>query len=151
MKPLSHRQKSVLCQAARRAYDRLCAKGEISGISFDDFRRDDCERVTGKHGLTACRNSDYNPLLAHWESLAGEDGRAMNALVREQTESRRQAEVVLLDVLNKAGLPLTYAETISQGKFRCAVLETDARQLWQLVYTVNARTAAKHRATHPPA
>ena len=51
MKPLSNRQKSVLCQVARRAFDRLVARGEIVGIEFDTWRRDECERAVGKPGL----------------------------------------------------------------------------------------------------
>jgi hypothetical protein len=151
LKPLSNQQKGVLAQVARRAYDRLVAGNEISNIKFDDWRRDECERAVGKPGLRECDNGHYNRLLSHFESLAGEDGRALNALVREQTEPKRQAEAVLLSELRKANLPLTYAEKLARDKFRgVGVLDCDARQLWQLIYTVRNRAKAKRRASPPP-
>ena len=151
MKPLSKLQKAALAQMARRAFNVLTAKGDIHGITADDWRHDEVERVTGRPGLRECHGSHYNKLAAHFESLAGEDGRALKHLVREQTDSRRQAEVVLLDVLSKASLPLGYAEAIARDKFHCAVLETDSRQCWQLVYTVKSRLTARRRksATQP--
>ena len=145
MKSLSAKQKSVLCQVARRAFDYLVAKGQLAGIRFPDWRHESAERAIGIASLKLAGNQHYNRLLAYWEELAGESGRAMDALVREQTDSKRQAEVVLLRELEQASLPLAYAEAISYGKFRRHICDTDARECWQVVYTVKARIRAKAR------
>ena len=145
MKPLSKLQKSVLCQIARRAFDKLTAANKIAGIGFDDWRRDECERATGLPGLRACGNDHYSILAAHFESMAAEDGRALNHLLADGTNKRRQLEHVLVSTLNSAGLPVTYAEKISRDKFKCGVMDATDAQLFTILITVKARTATRRR------
>lgn len=145
MKPLSNLQKSALAQMARRAFTRLTTAGQVAGIDFDAWRRDECARVTGHHGLTACTNDDYNKLAAHFESLAGEDGRALNHLLREQNEPKRQAEAVLVREMERAGFGPEYVEKLCQDKFKCAVMDATAPQLHQLIITVKSRAASCRR------
>ena len=142
---LSKNQITTLIIPARRAHAYRVARGEIVGVDFDTWRREEVERCTGKPGLRACDNSDFNRLLAHFESLAGEDGRAMDALVREATEPRRQAEAALVLAMDRAGLGPAYVEKIARDKFKCAVTDASVRQLHQLIITVNARAAARAR------
>ena len=119
MKPLSAKQKSVLCQIARRAFDHLLAAGKIAGVDFDPWRRDEVERATGRHGLRECGDPHYRPLAAHFESLAGEDGRALNHLLAANTDARRKMEVVLLRALEGAGLGLCDRRERLFRPFRC--------------------------------
>ncbi|MEY2408846.1 MAG: hypothetical protein QOF48_1516 [Verrucomicrobiota bacterium] len=150
MKALSLRQKSVLCQVARRAFDLLRSKGQLSGVTFDDWRRDECERAVGKPGLRFCGNSDYNGLLARFNSLAGEDGRAMNAYVREQSEKHRQVEAVLVREMEAGGFGPAYVDAICKAQFKCSVLDAKTDQILKLIYTIRNRAAAKRRVKCAP-
>lgn len=150
MKGLSNRQKSVIAQIARHAYEKLTASNKITGIDFDTWRHDEVERCTGKPGLRACGNDHYRPLCAHFESLVGEEGKALNHLLADGTNQRRQLEHVLVAALNSAGLPVTYAEKISRDKFKRGVMDTTDAQLRAILITVKARaTSRRRKAAHP--
>lgn len=114
MKPLSNRQKAVLCQMARCAYDYQLSRGEISEADM--------------------------PL----------DGAALRHLLRESEEPKRTAEAVLVRELSNAGLPNAYAEKISLNKFGQSIIDLDSRKLWQLIYTIRNRAAAKRRKSSAP-
>lgn len=150
MKPLSNLQKAALAQMARRAFDHLVARGQLTGIDFNTWRRKECQRAVGKHGLTACGNDDYNPLAARFSSLTGEDGRALNHLLRAESEPRRQAEAVLVAEMQRAGLRPEYVERISQDRFKCAVIDATVPQLHQLIVTIKARAASRRHSPSPP-
>ena len=145
MKPLSAKQKSVLCQIARRAFAHLLAAGKIAGVDFDPWRRDEVERATGRHGLRECGDPHYRPLAAHFESLAGEDGRALNHLLAANTDARRKMEVVLLRALEGAGLGLPYAEKISRDRLKHGLLETTDAELRAILITVKTRIQSRRR------
>ena len=145
MKPLSNLQKSTICQIARRAFGKLTASNMITGIALDDWRLDECERAVGLPGLRACGNEHYRQLCAHFESLAGEDGRALNHLMADQSDGRRRLEHVLVTTLKGAGLPITYAEKISRDKFKVGVMDTTDAQLRIVLITVKARTSSRRR------
>jgi hypothetical protein len=145
MKPLSRLQKSTICQIARRAFDKLTASNKITGITFDDWRREECERATGLPGLRACGNDHYSVLASHFESLSGEDGRALNHLLADATNKRRQLEHVLLATLKGAELPITFAERIAQDKFKCGVMDASDEHLRAILITCKARIAARRR------
>ena len=146
MKPLSARQKAVLCQIARRAFDKLTASNKIVGISLDTFRHDEVERAVGRPGLRACGNDHYLPLCSHFESLTGEDGRALNHLLDAGTDKKRQIEHLIVAALAGANLPITYAEKIAQDKFKRGVMDCDERQLRFVLVTVKARVSSRSRS-----
>ena len=150
MKPLSARQKSVLCQVARRAFSKLTTSNKITGITFDTWRHDEVERCTGQSGLRACGNDHYRPLCSHFESLAGEDGRALNHLLAENTDKKRQIEHLVVTALAAAQLPITYAEKIARDKFKCGVMDCDERQLRFVLITIKARAASRIRQAAQP-
>ena len=150
MKPLSKLQKSVLCQIARRTFDKLTASNKITGITFDDWRRDECERAVGLPGLRACGNEHYRQLCAHFESLAGEDGRALNHLLDAGTDKKRQLEHLIVAALASANLPITYAERLAQDKFKRGVMDCDERQLRAVLVTVKARITTRRRKADKP-
>ena len=145
MKALSPKQKAVLCQIARRAYDKGKAGGQLQGIDFDTWRHDEVERATGLPGLRTCGNDHHSILAAHFESLASEDGRALNHLLADGTNKRRQLEHVLVTTLKGAGLPMTYAERLARDKFKCGVMDTTDAQLRAVLITVKARTSSRRR------
>lgn len=71
-----------LVMAARKAYDIQDRAGLIDGQSFDAWRHTQCMDVVNKPGLTACNHSDFRPLLAHFQILAGDDQVAFRNLMR---------------------------------------------------------------------
>ena len=149
MKPLSNLQKSVLCQIARLAFDKLTASNMIIGISLDTWRRGEVERAVGLPGLRACGNDDYRPLCSHFESLAGEDGRALNHLLAAGTDKKRQIEHLIVAALAGANLPITYAEKIARDKFKRGVMDCDERQLRFVLITIKARSTSHRRKSNP--
>lgn len=145
MKPLSQLQKAKLAQLARRAWQHLGKTAAVPLPDFDAWRRDQVFAACGKHGLTEATNADFNLIAAHLHSLLGEDGVALNELLRAGTEQRRQMEVVLLRELAGAGLDQRYAETIARARFGANVSNLNDAQLQQLLITVKARAKSKRK------
>lgn len=72
-----------LVMAARKAWDRQSESGLVDdGETFDTWRRRQCMEVVGKSGITACHHDDFRPLLAHFQTLAGDDAAAFNNLMK---------------------------------------------------------------------
>lgn len=138
MKCLSNRQKAVLAQIARRAHARAG-----NGQPLAEWRREQVFAACGRYGLTAAEGRHYNDIAARFESLLGNDGRALVHLVNGSSERRRQQEFLLLRLLASAKLSQTYVEKISQARFKCAVTDTTDAQLHDLVITIKARVRAK--------
>ena len=137
--PLSNVQKAKLSMLAAKSHD-------LDGpLDADEHRHAECLRAVGKPGLTACVQDDYKPLLAHFLSLTGEDGAAYHAALDAGTEPKRVALFKLGEALGKAGLPMAYAAAISRRQHHCEPADLNVKQLWQLIYTINARGAARRR------
>lgn len=72
-----------LVMAARKAYDIQQKYGNIDeSESFDPWRKAQCLDAVSKPGLTACNHADFRPLLAHFQTLAGDDAAAFKSLIR---------------------------------------------------------------------
>ena len=145
MTPLSNKQKASLAQLARRAWQHVGSAAADPLPDLDTWRRSEVFAACGKHGLSECTQREFNLVAAHFHSILGEDGIAMNELLRAGTERRRQMEMVLLRELESAHLPLSYAESISRSRFGVTVTETSDVQFQQLLITVKARARAKRR------
>jgi hypothetical protein len=52
------------------------------GENFDTWRHRQCMDAVGKPGLTACNHIEFRPLLAHFQTLAGDDARAFQTHMR---------------------------------------------------------------------
>ncbi len=142
--PLSHRQKSYLSQLARKAWEM--AEREVG--TPEEFRHDEVARACGKIGLRCCSQGDYKRVEAHFLFLLGEDGQALNAHLRAETEPKRQAEAVLRRNLAECGLPWSYAEAICRQQNKGAgISEVPERRVWNLVFTVRNRGAARRKAS----
>jgi hypothetical protein len=129
---LSKLQKQKLVMVARKAYDAMNPKPltqpspregrgndtvpvlnlkpltqpsprEGRGNDFDNWRHAEVAKACGKAGLRCCENHDYPIVMAHFLKLAGEDGQALNWLLRAQSDGRRQAEAVLHREIIKRG------------------------------------------------
>jgi hypothetical protein len=157
--PLSHHQKARLSLLSDQAFNLAAAqargRGEFPATTSrdrDQFRHDQVACVVGKAGLTCCGQENYRELEAHFLSLLGEAGRALNSLILGQTDPRRIAEYKLRKACAQFGFSLNYAEAICRRQNHGAGLaDVGAKTLWHLTYTVLARGRARKKSiTHQP-
>lgn len=146
--PLTNGQKAYLAQLASRArnFRAAVARGQgtpIDGRSEEAFRHEEVAAACGKLGLRCASQDDYAAIKGHFLELLGQHQRAFEAEVRSATESRRQAEAVLVRECEAFGLHLAYAEAICQRQFRCGLWDASEKQIWCLVYTVRNRGRKK--------
>lgn len=72
-----------LVMAASKAFKIQDENGLTDpGETFDTWRHRQCMEAVGKPGITACNHADFRPLLAHFQTLAGEDDRAFKTHMR---------------------------------------------------------------------
>lgn len=69
-----------LVMAARKAFDTQTRAG-LTDSDFDSWRHEQCMAAVGKPGITACNHGDFRPLIAHFQTLAGEDASAFRNLM----------------------------------------------------------------------
>lgn len=137
--PLSNEQKARLCILSNEAHD-------FDGpLDADEFRHEQVKLATGKPGLTACTQDDWNLLHAHFLALVGRSGEAFNAAMKHGTEPQRVAMHKLHEALRRAQLPMAYAAAICRRQYKCEPDAASPRQLWNLIFTVNNRATARRR------
>lgn len=72
-----------LVMAARAAYNRQSECGLVDdGETFDAWRHRQCMDAVGRPGITACNHGDFRPLLAHFQTLSGNDAGAFANLLK---------------------------------------------------------------------
>lgn len=72
-----------LVMAARKAFDRQAESGLLDvGETFDAWRHRQCMEAVAKPGITACNHDDFRPLLAHFQTLSGDDPAAFDNLMK---------------------------------------------------------------------
>jgi hypothetical protein len=167
---LSNRQKAALAQLARQAWDALDelglvadVPGESAAARFTCWRRAQQAEAVGRESLRDCRNDDYRPLRAHFNSLLGRDDRAFDDLMRtgpgpkaenaEDTREARERQKALISAAVRqhqaagGSIHPGYVLAIARRKFRRPqlrdFLDLSAGQLAQLLWTVRNRIAAK--------
>lgn len=119
----------------------LAASG--TSAAFDTWRHAQVVRACGKDGLRLCSQLDFNAVKGHFLWLIGEDGHALNAHMRAETEQRRQFEHLIVIACTRWGFHLSYAENLCRSIHRVNLNDADARVLRLVMITVNARGAAK--------
>lgn len=85
--PLSARQKAVISQTARAAFDFQDRAGLVDGFGsdskrFEAWRRDQQAAAVGISSLRECGNNHYRTLMAHFLCLAGKDDSAFRLQVK---------------------------------------------------------------------
>ncbi len=68
--PLSRKQRTCLVTEASKTFKMLAALGLATG-TFDTWRHEQVQAAVRRPGLSACQNSHYKKLLAHFRSLRG--------------------------------------------------------------------------------
>lgn len=141
-KPLSKLQKATLSQWAKQAH-RRARDLDLTDETESDWR--------GREAIAACGcrtseavNGDYLLLLAHFQNLAGDSGKALANTLRAESDPKRQALHKLRQELAKAGLEESYAEKICMDTYKCTLAQATARQTWQIMYTIRNRRHSRH-------
>jgi hypothetical protein len=142
--PLSNEQKAALCIRAKDAFLHVHGRDPRAAVELTEWRRAEQFAATGKDSLTLCTQADYLSLLAHFANLGGQSGVAMNAHLRDATSDRRIALHKLKTELAARGLTLAWVATIARNKFKQAVEDCTAKQLWNLVFDIRN---SKHKPT----
>jgi hypothetical protein len=139
--PLSHDQKATICIRAREACEHQLG-GVPSAAALREWRMAEQKKAVGIESLTHCTQAHYLPLLARFQDLAGESGRAMNTHLEEATAEKRLALHKLTTECTRRGLTLAYVTPICRSKFKCGIEDATPQQLWKLVFDVR-------RSRHP--
>jgi hypothetical protein len=141
--PLTNSQKRYLSQLARRAWRQ---SPDADPQDEATYRHTQVAQAAGKLGLRCCGQDDYNRVKAHFLHLLGEDGAALNAHVRAETEPRRLAEFKLLQACEEFGLHLSYADAICRRQNRGLGLgDVGPKTLWHLMFTIRNRGRQKQK------
>jgi hypothetical protein len=158
---LTHRQKGIVCAAARSAWERAgrpffepqaAAEGcplaltETEALAL--WRQEQQQEACGRRHLTAATQADYPLLRAHFDRLNGRveraEGWAGRAALDPVRQARAKLERTLEEVAPTIDRPRDYALAIAARQYRAADLESlTAKQLWSLVYTLRNRAAAR--------
>jgi len=136
--PLTREQKARLSILARAAF----AKSGSGDANV--WRREVAIRACGRR-ISEAVQRDYLTLKATFQDLAGESGRALETLLRSESEPQRVALYRLTQECGKRGLQLAYPEAICRRQYHCGLSQASPKQLWNLLYTVrNRREVKKH-------
>lgn len=175
-RPLTKLQKSLIAQAARRAWDALTLDLRRQAIhqaseatndplcsdnqAFTHWRHAQQCAATGCDSLRAMTQRDYLPCLLHFQLIQGNHGQptldtvmppeATRTLARNATEEHRRARWKLGQALREAGLEQAYAEKICRTQYKCPLADASTKQLWRLFFTIRNRRKSTHR-TQPTA
>lgn len=147
MNLLSNAQKAGIAMLARRAYAAWPGRAAFEQANherspskcFEAWRRVEQGKAVGLPSLRLCLQDHFLPLRAHFGSLAGADGRALNDLMRHAEEPRIRARWKLQQALDERGLDENYAAAICRAQFKCALGDASEKQLWNLFFTVSKR------------
>lgn len=100
-----------LIMAARKAFDLQQKYGNVDDAdTFDTWRKTQCLEAVNRPGITACNHEHFRPLLAHFQTLAGDDAQAFKSLMKtgkptdnaapgDTFESREEIVSVIADAL----------------------------------------------------
>lgn len=135
---LSNEQKAALCILAREAAEKVFG-GHHTNADFSEWRREQQFLAVGKESLCDCVQGDYKPLKGHFLNLKGESGRAVKAIIESGFEEKNLALHKLKESCAERGLKLSYAESICRRQYKCDLDQANAKQLWNLNFTVRNR------------
>lgn len=135
-------QKLTLVELAAAAYARAVTYHSTDDLTEDKWRQRESIKAANVR-IKEAEQQHYNDLKAHFQTLAGESGKAFDTQLREHTSPVRVARFNLDKELTKHGLAESYASYIARCKYKQTVLDKlTAKQLWSLVYDIR-RTHTK--------
>lgn len=135
--PLSNKQKGIICEVARRAFNRMLESGSLeprADISISEhyktWRHAEQLKAVGRSTLTACIQDDYNLLMAHFLNLAGEVEDALRYQEAAALDPKRLAENALREICKKRGVRIEYANEICQQAWKVDLRDASIEQIW---------------------
>ena len=150
--PLANNDKARICIRAREAFDKADTTQD-----FETWRRhEQFIAVTGANPLSDrtsrlslrdCTQSDLLKIVAHFEDLAGEPGRALDAHMRDEVKDSAIAMRKLEAECAARELSLEYPAAICRRQNKCELDAATPNQLWRLVFTIRNR---KKKVSHEP-
>lgn len=159
---------AAMCAADPEFLPDMLANGNTRAQVEDGWRHSQILAATKNHpdgqasGLKTARRSHYRTIKAHFLALKGDDIGSLNTAMRtgpatmkagadgDRVEDIEQPMSVLKELMETKKLHIAYVLAVcggkdgSGGKFHTRRLESLTRkQLWQLIYTLKNRAAAK--------
>lgn len=147
MIPLTNDQKAKIGQLARSAYLAWPEREGFEAINvgfsktacYEAWRHDQQQKACGVALLRACTQAHYGRLKSHFQALGGDEAGAAHTRGRDADNDRRIARYKLAEALRERGLQEGYAASICWDKYKCALAEATAAQLWKLIFDVRSR------------
>lgn len=155
-KPLSKTQKAKLSILARKGYE-IESKYGNTDLAFTEWRRDQQQQAVGCSSLTKCIQSDYLPLLAHFQSLTGQDGEAFKTHLKNQPatdhadeedtpEARLQVIQLIEKTIQGSKFKIAYVCAIARNQYRTTKLENLSKdKLTNLLITIKSRVSKANK------
>ncbi len=166
-RPLSTRQKAVLCQMARTAYEVMRSHGLVDeGQGFAEWRHAEQLAAVGVASLRECRQPHYRALRGHFSTLVGRMGAEQLADLTapaDDTDRQIAAHALRAEVERRAertgrdgrrtgwhqaeGYLLEIARDQARGpepvSFNDIAETWPPTRIWSLVYTMRKRLRKK--------
>ena len=140
------RQVRDLILAASKAFKRQASLGLAeNGETFDAWRKAQLWDAARKNSFRAVTQSEFAKALNHFEVL---EGAAVRKADPEQADQERRARWKLNRLLADAAVngrfggeagARAYAESLFRKIHRTSLADADARQIWQVFFTLNGR------------
>lgn len=156
--PLERNDKARICIRAREAWDKINGTSGSASLRFEDWRRhEQFIAVTGANplldrtsriSLRDCSQRDLLKLVAHFDDLAGEPGKAVDAHMRDEVKDSAIALRKLHAECAARGLDISYAAKICLKQYKCALEDASPNQLWRLVFTIRNRKKKVAKIDH---
>lgn len=135
---LDNNDKAQICIEARKAWDSVKEQGS-HGAGFREWRRREQFKAVGIESLRHCSKRHLLKLIAHFQDLAGEPGRAVNTHMRDEVKDSAIAMRKLEAECAARGIQISYPAKICAKQYKCALEDASPNQLWRLVFTVRNR------------
>ena len=149
MQYLSNKQKAILCQLARKAWDQWPEREAFLDVNpdfsksaaFEAWRRNEQLEAAGVASLkSATSENHYLRIKAHWEDKLGHYERAAKDLLKHADEACLQVLYKIYESCAQRGLDYPgYPGAICRRQYKCALEEASEKQLWSLCYTIRNR------------
>jgi hypothetical protein len=137
---LDNGQKARIAILAKEAFQKTPnAERPTSNLEFEEWRHEQQFLAVGKESLLDCVQGDYLKIVAHFEDLAGESGRAVKTHMADAVTPRAIAMLKLETACEERGIKIEYPAKICRVQYKCALEAASPNQLWQLVFTVRNR------------
>lgn len=153
--PLTSRQRQLLAAAARRAWVAQTKLGLGGSGSFNDWRHEQCLLELGAAGLRELDQARYGRAMAHFLTLAGGTPRrgdwraagkrpARDDADRARWSLRRECTALAADFGSEAGAD-AYATSLLLRIHKTDWMSANAKQLWQVLFTMRNRARARSK------